>query len=352
MSGSADHMRGIWGYNSPLLSSFQLPGLQKGFRLGRKFPGYKLTWPVFEGETPDLIRPYVFPLPESWTGDQWGVPFDSQGDVVVVAIRQGILDPLTLPYNEAFEEFWHHCMTFNDFPLFMVPATLPEGYTANPDVLWTSAVDFELDVSRTMPKYYDASGFFEVGPLSLTNIWGPFSNPWGYEGASFHWTGTTAGPVHLGPWTGAQVFCAYDSAQGLRNLAYRLTSITANNTQYAGNMDIVISHNADGSDPGAADGDTIDYSFSVAQSSLIIDPMLIGPTTGWVDLGPVNVTLGVPSVLQASMSSTGFTEVGTPFDGPNSIDYILEFRESVNLSIPWPTTALGIGSLIAPGGYL
>lgn len=352
MTATADHMRGLWGYNPPSAGPFNIAGRQKALRLGRKFPGYTLTpYSGFFG-FPVTVRPYALPLPTGWTADQWGVPFDSENDVVVIVGTQGLLDPVTLPYNEAFEEFWYQAMVDGSASIYMVPATLPGDYDAIGQVLWLSEYAYEFGMSGD-PKFYNELGFGSIGALLPTNNWAPYPLPYlGDSSSPFalsSWALTSlAAPI---PYTGADAHVTYYNGFGYGSPGFRTVQIRFyTDTAYltAGStVTIELSHNVDGSDPGGSSGDTVDYTNAMDVTSpgggLAFD-------SGWIDIGPIYPTLGVPSVYHAKLSTAGIAR--NILNLNNTANNYLEFRLSPRLDIPWPTTVLGQGSIIAPGGLL
>jgi hypothetical protein len=339
-------MLGIWGYNSPTASTFDIANWQKAYRLGRQYPGYSLQEPVepSEGDPDGLtivpIHAYTFPLPEDWEEDEFGVAYPA-GTLVVVN-EQGLLRDLAGDYNSEFEYFWKERRQ-DLLGGWLVPGVLPEGYTPQ-GPLWRSHREHEyISGSSFDPMWYDASGFFSHGIIA--NPWPP-SDGIGSELDTFPvvWTGTLSGSTYNGP----DVNYNYSQTTGFRYVSYRIVTTNVSPSTFTGNIDITLSHNADGSDPGSGDGDTIDFTDSVDVSTLTFIPG-VGVTNDWQPVGPILAALGVITHFHLRIGSTGINGSGL---GPLTITAKVQFQLSPRVDVPWPTTVMGIGNLIAPGGIV
>lgn len=344
MTASANHMLGIWGYNSPTASTFDIANWQKAYRLGRQYPGYSLQEPVEPTEEdPDgltilPIHAYAFPLPDDWAEDDFGVAYP-EGTLVVVN-EIGLLRALASDYNSEFEYFWN-TQRLALAGGWLVPSVLPEGYTYRPPI-WRSHREHEYLVSSSFdPLWWEADGFSSNGIAA--NPWPP-SDGVGTELDSFPsvWSATQSGTTYTGP----DFNYNYSQTTGFRFVSYRIVTTNVSPSTFTGNIDVTLSHNADGSDPGSGDGDTIDFTDSVDVSTLAFVGG-VGVTNDWQAVGPILADLGVITQFHVRISSTG---VDGPSGGPFTITAKVQFQLSPRVDVPWPTTVMGIGNLIAPGG--
>ncbi len=171
----------------------------------------------------------------------------------------------------------------------------------------------------------------------------PAPIPWGSTGLSI---GTS-----VSPHTGLKYFTTYDSSCGNRAVQYKIDFI--NNAvppeAFTGSMVVLLSHNADGSNPGTtSDGSTTDHtaSYPVGSFTSIFGGGLNQPyTTGWINAGAISPTLGTFSAFKGSLDLSGVASLNT-----NAVSVI--FRLSPRMDVPYPVTLTGRGDLIAPGGYV
>jgi hypothetical protein len=283
-----------------------------------------------------------FTWPSSLTTDQWGVSYPTAD---IVAVWKGTnltnLSSGSGSFEERAEDEWEAMVTGNTGEVFAVPSVLPDGYTRNLFEDYTSLVGVTgagaprrgADCTRLLT----ADGF-------VTSLWLPSVNPYGASG-------TGAGGIIA---NGAVDYGSFDTASiGFRKLQMRLTvwSTSSPASSFTGTMTVVVSHNADGTNPGVANGDTVDSTTDVAPADL---STAIGSSGGatrwatdWYDLGEILPDLGVPTDFQSQIDLTALTASTSASPG-----WAAEFRMSPSVEVPLPNYVTGLYDLVAPGGYV
>jgi hypothetical protein len=243
-----------------------------------------------------------------------------------------------------------------------VPGVLPGAYTARlqRDCFFSDTIVGQARVDPSNTKYRDANG-----PIS--NLWVPVdaSTARGTVDTSL---GDTVRLLTLGPgypgdpndfWTTYKIQTA---CTGWRRLKYVYTFDTSYDEPdaiWSGNVTLTISHNANGSDPGGDNGDTIDHTQTFAYGDFTRTDLGAGhPTDRYVytsveiDAGAILPTVGTLSIFRFKLQH------GTP-TGPDAGGgqaqagkHPFSIKKSPNLSVPFPFTATGDDDLIAPGGIL
>ncbi len=329
-----DHALGMIGYGPLSLASS--PRQVEG-HINRLSHPYELT----VGST-EPIRPYVIPWPLS--ADRWGVTYPA-GLVGVTQIN-GILGTSTSgAYNARWEAYW--LKQGENLGLVAVPGVLPGGYTANPESNWRSHAD-------SMAGTWDANG------LNIAT-WLPSAFPWGYT--AFYQTGGNVGlysapGMHRGTYDGPTT-----GMGGWRKLQYKVSYTTTRFPEdaWTGSVVITLHRNADGTYPtldGSGQpiiGDTIDHTASYARAVGFTHVGAAVFETAWIDVGIVQSNVGVPThwLLDIDLRSISNIFTGnTPTIRPNSGGVRVSFRLSPRLDVPYPKTHVGVGDLIAPGGYV
>lgn len=274
---------------------------------------------AFNRTTNGSVRPYVIP----WTtaSDTWGIAFPA-GLVGVVTSFNTVTGAGA--YNDRMEANWG----VSGGGAILVPGVLPAGYTARLVREWHSA-------AQSLARVRTADGY-------NTMTWMPSTSPFGESRnfSNFNYGGVTLMTISG---LGTEYGTFASSHIGWRNLQWRLRYPTMD-TSGLPNADLTlrISHNADGSNPGAALGDTTDWTDTINTSTI--------PHTGsayesaWEDLAiDLHPTLGTVSTFRLDINYTWVFGL---------LSFIYEFRMSPRLDVPYPFTATGIGDLIAPGGLV
>lgn len=300
----ADHTTAPWGYDDNITTA-SLAGAQLARRIHRVSPV------DVEGGTTGM-RTYAFP----WTlaADQWGVSYPA--GTIAVAYGFGLSGGGSL-----LDQMLAGWETGANGLLVLVPSALPVGYTARRVREWHSGI-------HPFAKIRVAGGYQSID-------WMPSLSPLGLLGASLSTgSGTAAGTEYN----------AYENGIGFRRVHVRgfVNSAVLGSVGFTGNVDVVLSHNADGTDPGSADGDTADFTHTFTDADYThtggASPLWV---TSWVDAGDALAALGVLTYFQASLTRPSTA---------TSIEFGLDFRLSPRVDVPLPYTATGIGDLIAPGG--
>lgn len=325
-----DHASAVWGYGGTP-SSATIAGQQAGYRTGRLFP----VAPSNAGESA-TIRPYV--VPWTPTADLWGVAFPA--GLVGVTQEISLPSPLVGTINAGYESQWASFAA----SMIPVPAVLPVGYTVNPQVDWQS-------LTANLARVRTAAGWVD-------KTWLPTTSPNGFT------LSPAAGfpPFHTTPsggaWVCRQAFTS--AATGWRKVQLKLTTRLVQGGQPAfPATPITINHNADGTNPGDTSasnpfatpgvaGDTLDFSGSVSGADFSDANGDFFWDTPWIDCGAVLATLGTLAIFQFSWDTAAWTGA----EGFISGGFLFSFRMSPRCDVPYPTTVLGQGDLIAPGGYV
>ncbi len=304
----------MWGYGG-LPSQGRIAGGQRAYRCGRLFP----VAPSEAGATAD-IRPYC--VPWTPTADQWGVAFPA--GLVGIVTTANLPSPLTGDLDADFATKWADLSGGSS--MVGVPGVLPVGYNIGDYVPWqTTAWDL-----ANLPS---ASGW-------TTQTWLPTSSP----------NGISRGPLTLvgsGGTTGdppGYMLMYPGQMTGFRKVQYKLRSGQAWLTMPTYDQTMKVSHNANGTNPGSALGDTVDATSHVTDADFVNVSSFIW-STNWIDLGQIIASsIGTMTYFSLQTDSSA-----SPFSLANGVT--IEFRLSPRMDVPYPVSVMGQGDLIAPGGY-
>lgn len=307
-----DHASAVWGYGGTP-SSATIVGQQGGYRGGRQFP----VAPSTAGGSAS-IRPYVIP----WTtaADSFGVAFPAG----LVGVTQAISlpSPIGGTINAGYESQWNGLVS----SVIPVPATLPVGYTANTQTDWRALT---ADLSRIGT----AGGF-------TTKTWLPTNSP----------NGILRGPLTLvgsGGTTGdppGYMLMHPSQLTGFRKVQYRLRTGQAWLVMPTYDQTMKVSHNANGTNPGSALGDTVDATSHVTNADFVNVSGFFW-STNWIDLGQI-IASSIGTLTYFSLQTDSSA---SPFSMANGVT--IELRLSPRCDVPYPISVAGRGDLIAPGGY-
>ncbi len=329
-----DHHNVVHGYATPTART--LPRQWVG-RIRRNRPNFNLT-----SGSSSTVRPYVVDWPGS-ASDTFGVSYG--GGIVGVTERHGILSGAVGTYQARWDAFLASIADGNNSAgMFAVPAVLPSGYTANPEMQWRSH-------SYARNRIWTASGY-------TTYLWCPHPTYYGSSVSSalqtVQWPGvdppapfqTFRGTYEVGNLAGLGI--------GFRKVQIRVSVIPEGlntPTSVSGNVGITLTHNADGSTftvDGSGDrqnGNTTDYAGTVAGWT---DEGAGNFWTSWLDCGEV-----MPSTEGTNTYFFAEVDMQSVTTGPLSFaNYIqgVQMRLSPRVDVPYRITHVGEGDLIAPGG--
>ncbi len=305
-----NHALSAWGAVAPF--GTVIAGGQLATRLGRRFPMAHTT-----AGANTLIRPMAVPF--NHTVDQWGVAFPA--GLVGVTRRLALPNPIVGTLEEGFQaDYDDPHLSEPTKQLIAVPGVLPVGYSPNLYDGWHST---EPDLTRNRT----ASGYDYIA-------WLPSVVPQG-DASSATFTGGGGGPINY-------ALYGNGGTTGYRKVQFRL--ITATASVAAGfSVALTISHNADGTDPGFAIGDTVDWTGNVTDADFI-NPIGGGSMgTDFIDAGPALASLGALTTFRMQSDATA----GATWPG-----LLLVTHLSPRMDVPYPMSVHGHGDLIAPGGLL
>jgi hypothetical protein len=300
----------------------QLTGKSRAAFIGRQFPAYNLDTTPFG--PPVSIIPYAIPWLNA--ADSWGVAFPA-GTVGVVN-RQRLTLPLATDYLASLEAYW------SDLTLgqtYAVPGVLPSGYTAQTQIAGFGEIG--------LGALFTASGYTIQGTAgSGWPNWIP--NAQTINGYSDSFDTSIASSPSVGLYFWPQLGGA--NRPGWRKLQYSIGYVAA--SAAPGNIVLTISHNLDGTLPATnTNGNVIDWTHSHPASDFVFSGGSVN--TAWIDAGAVLCsTNGVVANFVAKLDTTGAPLAGA------AAGVAVSFRLSPRCDIPFFTTVVGYGGLIAPGG--
>lgn len=307
-----EHAQVVWGYAGAETLA-RINGQQPGWRTRRQFP-------IAPSEAGDnaTIRPYTFPWLAS--ADAFGVSYPA-GTLAVVQ-SMSLPFPLASTLNADFESQWSSFAT----TVYAVPGVLPVGYTASLYDGWHSS-DANLARRRTASGYVDAT-------------WLPSSSP----------NGETVGPVTLVGSGGAigdpPGYMVWASAKtGYRKVQYRLRTGMQWLAMPSYTQTMTLTHNANGTNPGSARGDTIDAISTVTNADFSDPDGDFWWETGWKDLGQI-IASSIGTLTTFNVETDSSANLASM---PNGVT--VQWRLSPRCDVPFPLSVHGYGDLIAPGGY-
>jgi hypothetical protein len=300
--------------------------------IGRRyFPG-RIEWFDFFGNPAPSgdIRMLPVPWPAALTADQWGVSYPSDIWLLPMVVgRSG-----SGSYSDQWADFWKAGIEATSSEAYGVPKVLPVGYTPR--------------LKRDWHWHGVGDGFHSVAGANGVTWWnykirtatGYDLYPWTPDPAPYGYTGSL--DTATAPQVGLTSFGYHAVGVGYRKVQYQISNPGVG-LIWSGDAVINLSHNADGSiGSTTADGDTIDYTNSVAPGAFTLSGG--GAATAWIDAGQQLPTLGVPSFFKCSLDLSAIT------GGSVSGDFVVSFRLSPRLDVPMPFTSTARGAVIAPGG--
>lgn len=281
---------------------------------------------------PTTWRPYAYPWPGG-AADQWGVAFPAGIVAVSLDCQEGLGGLSGDPLEDRIEDQLETTM-------YAVPGVLPVGYTENRYEEWPTPIGL-LPSSAPRPSINIGTHYRDAtGPVPLDG-WAPSSQWDGYLGSG------PSSPVGVGVWYGS-----VERNPGWRKVQAQIGCFTLlpggfvlTPVQFNGTVTLKLSHNADGTDPGSADGDTIDFTLNVTRPDFSVAAGRC--QTGWIDCGSALASLGVNSYFVGSLDFSALT--ASPETAPG---WYVSLRLSPRMDIPFPSLVTGVGGLIAPGGYV
>ncbi len=314
-------------------------------RLGRIAPLNR------EYSSSGVLAPYVIP----WTisTDNNGVDFPD-GLVGVVGDYANGAGPSS--YTSLIDTYFaNNCVP--------VPGVLPGGYTPRlkRDCFWSSSTTGQARVSPSNTYYRDANG-------PVHDLWVPKSaslaRGYTFSGSS---KVIVLGPGYdPHPLTGTLdewiMYTIEANSIGYRKLTYQTTYHSTDDEPTAAwkhTSTLTVSHNADGSDFGDDNGDTIDHIQNLVYGDYTRTDTLGHPgidrwlyTSPVIDCGAILPSLGVVSKFKIKCHMGGTNELdGFPNYQAPGLYQTMSFKASPNI-IPFPFTCTGDGDLIAPGGIV
>jgi hypothetical protein len=197
----------------------------------------------------------------------------------------------------------------------------------------TSYDDWQLADRATYARRRTAAGFIDATWLPTTSPNGITRGPLTLVGSG----GTTGDPP-------GYMLMHPSQLTGFRKVQYRLRTGQAWLTMPTYDQTMKVSHNANGTNPGSALGDTVDATSRVTDADFV-NVSLFFWSTNWIDLGQI-IASSIGTLTYFSLQTDSSA---SPFSMANGVT--IELRLSPRCDVPYPTTVLGKGDLIAPGGY-
>lgn len=316
---TTSHPEMVWG--AP--PGGALTGKSRAAYLSHGYPAYYLDTIPFG--SPSIITAYAFP----WltATDQWGVAFPA--GTVGVTTKVHLQLPLVTDYMSSIEAYW---ADLTNGVTYAVPGVLPAGYTPNLQVVGFNAL-------MGLAVVLNATGFITQDTLAHWPGWVPkTTNINGYSDSFGLGLGSGFSPP---PWVYFWRGLGGFNNAGWRKVQYQISYVAASVS--AGPVSLTISHNFDGTDPGLAPGDTIDWAHSHPDTDFSVTAGVA--STAWIDAGTIvcstnGIVANFNAELDISLNLGAYGSFGTS----------VHFRLSPRCDIPFFATAVGYGGVIAPGG--